>query len=63
VLAAVQGDDEAIKKVSEALVSGDAAEIRRTFSEVAKAEITEEQAQDVVNDLGPDPAKAVGYAT
>jgi len=63
VLAAVQGDDEAIKKISAALVSGDPAEIKRVFSEVAKIEVTDEEALEVVKDLGADPQKAVGYAT
>ena len=63
VLAAVQGDDDAIKKLSEALVSGDPAAVKRVFSEVAKVEITDEQAAEIVADLGPDPHKAVGYAT
>ncbi len=63
VLDAVRGDNEAIQKVSEALVSGDAAKIKRVFSEVAKVEITDEEAAQVVADLGPDPQKAVGYAT
>ena len=63
VLDAVRGDNEAIKKISEALVSGDAAVITQVFSEVAKIEISDEEAQEVVADLGPDPQKAVGYAT
>jgi acylphosphatase len=63
VLAAVQGDDDAIKKLSEALVSGDPAEIKRVCAEVAKIEISDAEAQEIVRDLGADPQKAVGYAT
>lgn len=63
VLAAVQGDDDAIKKLSAALVSGDPAEIKRVCAEVAKIEITDAEAAEVVRELGADPQKAVGYAT
>ena len=63
VLAAVQGDDEAVKKLSEALVSGDPGVIKQVFSEVAKIDITDEEAAGVVSELGADPQKAVGYAT
>ena len=63
VLEAVQGDDEAVKQLSEALVSGNATEIKRVFLAVAKIDITDAEAADVVSELGADPKKAVGYAT
>jgi len=61
ILKAVGNDKSAIKKVSEALVSGDVAKIREVLSELS-VEISEEDAMSLVKQLGPDPKQAVDQA-
>jgi hypothetical protein len=63
VLNAIKGDREAIKKVSEALVSRDPALLQRVLSEVASVDITLEEAQEVVRGVGSDAEKVVAYWT
>lgn len=63
VLAGVQGDEAAIKKLSDAIVTRDPEEIRRVLSNVAKVDITAEESRQLVDELGPEPMQAVGYAT
>ena len=61
ILKAVGQDKQAIKKVSEALVSGDAPRIRQVLAEYG-AEISEEEALSLIGSLGADREKAVDQA-
>ncbi len=63
VLQAVQGDKEAIRKLSTAIVSRDPAEIRRVFLDVAKVDLSIGEIQSMLGELGPDPEKALAYST
>jgi hypothetical protein len=63
VLNAIKGDKEAIKRVSEALVSRNPAELRRVLSQVANVDITHAEAEEVVRGVGSDAEKVVAYWT
>jgi hypothetical protein len=63
VLTAIKGDAEAIKKISEALVSRDPARIQQTIKLVAKVDITDDEAQEIVTHLGADTQQALAYIT
>ena len=63
VLSAVKGDKDAIKQISEALVSRDPGEIKRVFSEVAKVELSPEELQMLVNELETNPSRIAAYPT
>lgn len=63
VLEKVQGDKEAIKKLSEALVSRDPVRIRNVFSTVAKVDLSEQEVLGILGELGSDPERAVAYVT
>ena len=63
VLSAVKGDKEAIKQISEALVSRDPEEIKRVFSDVAKVELSPEELQMLVNELETNPSRIAAYPT
>jgi hypothetical protein len=63
ILNAVQGDKEAIKKISEALVSGDVARIRQVLADVAKIEVTEAEVQEMLATLRSEPEQAAAYNT
>jgi len=63
VLAAVKGDNEAIKKLSDALVSRDTAKIKDMFSQVAGVQLSDEEAASIISELGSNPEEAVAYWT
>jgi hypothetical protein len=63
ILNATQGDKEAIKKISEALVSGDAPRIRQVLADVAKIEVTEAEVQEMLTTLRQEPEQAAAYNT
>jgi hypothetical protein len=50
VLEAVRGNDAAIQEISRALLSKDAAQIKRTFSQVAGVDLTDEQVETLIQD-------------
>jgi predicted metal-binding transcription factor (methanogenesis marker protein 9) len=61
IMEAVQGDQKAIKAVSEALVSGDPAKIRSVVSTVAKVDLTDEEFNAVTEELRSDPQQNAAY--
>ena len=63
ILNATRGDKEAIKKISEALVSGDAARIKQVLADVAKVEVTEGEVQEMLATLRSEPEQAAAYNT
>lgn len=61
ILKAVGNDKQAIKKVSEALVSGDSAKVRQVLADLGVV-LTEEEALSLIGTLGADREKAVDQA-
>jgi hypothetical protein len=61
VLQAVSGNNEAIKKLSEALVSRDPARIKKDFSEIANVQLTDEEVSGMLDELPSDPTRVVAY--
>lgn len=60
---AVKGNPEAVKKVSDALVTGDPAQIKSVFSSVAGEDISDDDAQIIVGELGSNRHEAVANYT
>ncbi len=63
VLAAIKGDNEAIKKISNALVSRDEAQIKGAFKQVAGVDLSDDDVKGVISELGSNPEEAVAYFT
>ena len=63
VLDAVKGDPEAIKAVSTALVSRDPKQIHEVFQRVAKIDLSREEIEMILREMGSSSEAAVAYAT
>jgi hypothetical protein len=59
VLKAVKGDPAAVKTVSSALVSRDKARIAGAISQVAGIQLTDDELEMVLRELGSNPEQAV----
>ena len=64
VLDAVKGHPEAVKDVSEALVSRDPARIKQSIARVAGIDLNEQELEMIVGELGSNPKQTVAaYST
>src|SRR5262249_11109198 len=64
VLDAVKGDPDAVKDVSGALVSRDPEQIRQSIARVAGIQLSDDELQMILSELGSNPEQAVvAYST
>ena len=63
VIQAIQGKPDAVKAISDALASGDAARIRESIQEYAGIQLSMDEAQQVSNHVQANPAAPAAYFT
>lgn len=60
VLNAVRGDNEKIRRISEALLSHDEARIKQVFSQVASVQLSDDQVRQIARDYSTPERIAAG---
>lgn len=63
VIAAVQNKPEAVKKISDALASGNAIVLKDAIEKYAGIDISTEEAQAIADQVKANPSQAAAYNT
>ena len=63
VIQAIQGKPDAVKAISDALASGDAALIRQAIQDHAGIQLSMDEAQQICNHVQANPAAPAAYWT
>ena len=63
VIAAIQGNPEAVKKVSDALATRDPVAIRTAIAEGAGIQLSDEEVQRIIDMVNANPSLPAAYTT